>query len=670
VAVSDHLLLGGDNIDLAIAHRLESRLSDKPLAPAQWNFLVARCRDLKEQCFSNSALDAFPVAVPSRGSTLLGGTLSCRITRAEIEEIVLAGFFPDCALESEPAKAHSGLREWALPYAADSGVTRYLAEFLNHRPPIDAVLFNGGSLYPQVLRERLVEQIGRWQNGARPRMLINSEPSLAVARGAARFGKIVHHRSRRIEADAARSLYLEVHKKPGQTEQNAARTLLCILAAGSPTEEEFQIADVGLELRVNRAVRFQAFSSTRRPGDRIGQLVIWNEQEFRQLPSLQTTAKLSSRGSGGDRLPVSLRVYINELGLLRIACVSAQPGIRETWPLEFNLRADEEPRSQRGESGSEPRSDAGIGTVNLESAKTRIRKVFSQPLDKRDKLSAANLLKSLERMAGVPKAGWNWGLVRSFWQTLAECHPDRSRSIEHDETWLILAGFFLRPGFGGDGDEYRIDRLWHLQKERPANPSKRIQIQQFVLWRRVAGGLDRERQNEILAPEMPLLAGARNASPELVRLAGAFEKIEVNRKIEVFHLFLGAARELAAGNRSCAPYLSSLGLLLNRAPLCANSDSVLPADLVEEAFDALSSFEWSEPDLGEVQTLFLRAARVVDDSKIDLPKALRQKIASRLERLGVPPTKLTRIRSFVPMGTGDRASLFGEALPPGLVLRE
>src|SRR5262249_52204318 len=150
----------------AIAHHLESRLSDKPLAPAQWNFLVARCRDLKEQCFSNSALDAFPVAVPSRGSTLLGGTLSCRITRAELEEIVLAGFFPDCALESKPAKAHSGLREWALPYAADSGVTRYLAEFLNHRPPIDAVLFNGGSLYPQVLRERLVEQIGRWQNGA------------------------------------------------------------------------------------------------------------------------------------------------------------------------------------------------------------------------------------------------------------------------------------------------------------------------------------------------------------------------------------------------------------------------------------------------------------------------------------------------------------------------
>src|SRR6516165_3463736 len=299
VAVSDHLLLGGDNIDLALAHNLELRLSNEPLSPVQWNFLVARCRDLKEQCFSDQSNALFPIAVPGRGSSLFGGTLSCRITRTEIESIVLDGFFPDCNLDSEPERVQTGLREWALPYAVDSAVTRYLADFLRGRPPIQSVLFNGGSLHPEPLRRRLLEQIGRWQNGSKPQMLNNSEPSLAVARGAARFGRIVYDRSFRIEADAARSLYLEVHRRPDQHSKSPAQNLLCILASDASTEEEFQIADVGLELRLNRAVRFQTYYSTRRSEDKIGELVMWNERDFRRLPPLQTTAKLSGRGVEG-----------------------------------------------------------------------------------------------------------------------------------------------------------------------------------------------------------------------------------------------------------------------------------------------------------------------------------------------------------------------------------
>src|SRR6516164_3734959 len=403
VAVSDHLLLGGDNIDLALAHNLEPRLSNEPLSPVQWNFLVARCRDLKEQCFSDQSIDIFPIAVPGRGSSLFGGTLSCRITRAEIESIVLDGFFPACTLDSQPARVQTALREWALPYAVDSAITRYLADFLRGRPPIQSVLFNGGSLHPEPLRRRLLEQIGRWQNGSKPQMLNNSEPSLAVARGAARFGKIVYDRSLRIEADAARSLYLEVHRRPDQHSKNPAPTLLCILAADAKTEEEFQIGDVSLELRLNRAVRFQTYYSTRRSEDKIGELVAWNERDFRRLPPLQTTAKLSGRSVEGDRLPVTLKIYINELGLLRIACVSVNPSIRETWPLEFNLRAEDSEDSQKtlNEPVTRAALDPGVEPARLESAQARILAVFSRPLDRRDKLTAANLFKSLERILGT-----------------------------------------------------------------------------------------------------------------------------------------------------------------------------------------------------------------------------------------------------------------------------
>jgi molecular chaperone DnaK (HSP70) len=671
VAVSDHLLLGGDNIDLALAHNLEPRLSNEPLSPVQWNFLVARCRDLKEQCFSEQSNDIFPIAVPGRGSSLFGGTLRCRITRTEIESIVLDGFFPDCALDSEPARVQTGLREWALPYAVDSAITRYLADFLRGRLPIQSVLFNGGSLQPEPLRHRLLEQIGRWQNGLKPHVLNNSEPSLAVARGAARFGRIIYDRSFRIEADAARSLYLEVHRRPDQHSKSPSPTLLCILASDASTEEEFQIADVGLELRLNRAVRFQTYYSTHRSEDKIGELVAWNERDFRRLPPLQTIAKLSGRSVEGERLPVTLNIHINELGLLRIACVSAIPLIRETWPLEFNLRTDDPEGSQRSRNEPAIRAalDPGVEPARLETAQARIQAVFSRPLDRRDKLTAANLFKSLERIFGAPKAEWNWVLIRSLWQRLLNCHSDRSRSVEHEETWLILGGFFLRPGFGGDGDESRIDDLWRVQAGGPAHPGKRVQIQEFILWRRVAGGLSRERQEQILAPQMPQLGAGKSVAAELVRLAGSLERIDVHKKIELVDLFLAAARGLAAENQHCAPQLAALGLLLNRAPLCAGPEAVIPPSYVERVFDTLSDFEWIEPDLGEIQTLFLRAARVVDNPKIDIPKSLRQKIASKLEKWGVVPVRLARIRSFVPIAATDRASLFGESLPSGLVLR-
>ena len=265
IAVSDHLLLGGDNIDLAIAHRIESRLpAHEPLSEVQWNFLVARCRDVKERCLSDSSSRVFTVSIPGRGSSLLGSTLSAQIERAEIESIVLDGFFPECNADDQPARTQAGLREWALPYAADSAVTRYLAEFLRDRPPVDAILFNGGSLYPEALRQRLQKQIARWQHGAEPRILENPEPSLAVARGAAHFGSIVHRRAQRIEAGAARAIYLEVHKRDVGNETALGPALICILPSGAPSEEKFQVSPDGLELRVNRPVRFQPYYSTRR----------------------------------------------------------------------------------------------------------------------------------------------------------------------------------------------------------------------------------------------------------------------------------------------------------------------------------------------------------------------------------------------------------------------
>jgi molecular chaperone DnaK (HSP70) len=671
IAVSDHLLLGGDNIDLAIAHQVEPRLrTNEPLSEVEWNFLVARCRDLKERCLSEDSGNIFTLSIPGRGSKLLGGTLSAQIQRSEIESIVLDGFFPECDRNAQPATTQAGLREWSLPYATDSAVTRYLADFLRDRPTVGAILFNGGTLYPDSLRQRLRKEITQWQNGVEPLLLDNSEPSLAVAKGAAHFGGLVHRHGQRIEAGAARAIYLEVHR--AGSDKAVGRNLICILPGGAAAEEEFRVSQNGLELRVNRPVQFQPYYSVRRDKDRPGAIVQWNDREFHRLPPLQTTARLAGSDREGNRLPVALRTRINDLGLLRVACVSMDSKLPGTWPLEFDLR----PHETGGRSAENPDNSAGVTADSdvepdrLEKAQTRITTLFSRPLDPRDKISAANLLKSLEQILRKPKADWNYLLIRSLWRSLEDSFEERRRSVEHEETWLILAGYFLRPGFGAPGDEARIDALWRVHSEGLKYSGKRNQLQAYVLWRRVAGGLNRERQMAIVAPELSRIRTQPNVPAELVRLAGALERIEVSTKSELVERFLQSAHTIAVRKQHAAPYLVALGLLLNRSPLYAGPEFVLSPDLVEKAYDALSDLDWAEPALFEIQTLFLRAACIVDDQKIDLPKTLRDKIASKLQKAGVAPTKLARLRSFVPVAATDRANLFGESLPPGLVIAE
>jgi molecular chaperone DnaK (HSP70) len=671
VAVSDHLLLGGDNIDLAIAHRIESRLPvHEPLSEVQRNFLVARCRDVKERCLADFSTPVFSVSIPGRGSSLLGNTLGTQIERAEIESIVLDGFFPECNLDDKPARTQVGLREWALPYAVDSAVTRYLAEFLDGRPVVDAILFNGGSLYPEVLRQRLQGQIARWQNGIEPRMLENSEPSLAVARGAAHFGGIVHRRTQRIEAGAARAIYLEVHKRDTGKETAAAPALICILPSGAQSEEKFQASQDSLELRINRPVRFQPYYSTRRVRDKAGSVVTWNDQDFHRLPPLQTTAKLVGTNREGDRLPVALTARINELGLLHVACASRDPAAPGTWPLEFDLRSHE-----AGGSGLTAQDEqemvstaTGVDSQRLATAHARITTLFAKPLDRRDKISAANLLKSLEQILGKQKTDWDYLLIRSLWPSLFECFQNRQQSLEHEETWLILAGYFLRPGFGAKGDDTWINDLWRIQTEGLKYPGKRNQLQVHILWRRVAGGLSSQRQEAILASELSRLRAPTNQPAELVRLAGALERINTATKAELVDRFLQTAHALAINRQHSAPHLVALGLLLNRALFYAGPEFVLPPAHVEKAYETLSDLDWSDPPLLEIQALFLRAGRVVNDPNIDLPKSLREKIASKLQKAGVAPAKVARLRSYIPLALADRANLFGEALPPGLVI--
>ena len=243
----------------------------------------------------------------------------------------------------------------------------------------------------------------------------------------------------------------------------------------------------------------------------------------------------------------------------------------------------------------------------------------------------------------------------------------RKTSADHEETWLILAGFFLRPGFGAAGDDLRIDSLWRLHDHGLYFLGKRSKCQEYILWRRVAGGLARQRQEQILAPELEKIRTRQRVLPELIRLAGSLERLPNETKTELANLFIDTAKDLAREKKHCAPYLAALGHILNRAPLYAGPETVVSPDLVERAYETFRPFDWGAPELAEMPTLFLRAARVVGNRSFDLPKALRHRIAAKLENVGVAPQKTGKLKEFVPLGGSERITLHDERCP-GLIL--
>jgi hypothetical protein len=256
---------------------------------------------------------------------------------------------------------------------------------------------------------------------------------------------------------------------------------VCVLPRGAAPEELFEIADLALEVRTDQPVRFRAYSSSRHGRSRAGDILAWREGDFHALPPLQTivrTAEPSHPGTSGT-VPVRLVARINALRLLQISCVSVDPASQQVWPLEFNIHD----QGSAGVPGGGPASEAAIqidpnATAGaLEMARQQIGTVFA-PAGKTDKVTAGTTLKSLERILGSPRGGWNGPLLRALWPALHDRLDGRRLSVDLEEAWLIVAGFLLRPGFGVVRDDLRIDALWRLHDAGPCFPGRRIKCQE------------------------------------------------------------------------------------------------------------------------------------------------------------------------------------------------
>jgi molecular chaperone DnaK (HSP70) len=336
VAVGDHILLGGDNMDLAVAAVVQQQI-DKQLDPLQQRALVHACRRAKEQLLSDGAPAKAPIAILGRGSKLIGGTIKTELARDRAHALLVDGFFPQVDASATPQRRRvGGLRELGLPYAHDPAVTRHLAEFLARfgKPPT-AVLFNGGVMASPAIRARVVEQLRAW-TGRELRVLAGADLDLAVALGAAHYGVVRRGGGVRIRGGTARAYYIGIESAmpaiPGFAPPVKA---LCVAPRGMEEGQSVELPDDELGVIVGETSQFRFFAATTREDDRAGALIDADTPGVVELDPVEKHVEDQTRGAG-ELVPVRLEAHVTELGTLELWCV-ARDG-RGRWKLEYSVR--------------------------------------------------------------------------------------------------------------------------------------------------------------------------------------------------------------------------------------------------------------------------------------------------------------------------------------------
>jgi len=718
IGVGNHLMLGGDNMDMALAHLVEARMADggggngasrppEPLSAARLSQLVERCRVAKEQLLALDAPPQVAITLLGAGSRLVGGARSVTVTRDEVERLIVDGFFPRVDAAAPLLQRRAGLVEFGLPYARDAAVTRHVADFLRrHADAVrtaigvdhpgtgadalampDTLLLNGGVFRAAALTRRLEQTLGAWR-GAPLRLLHNDDPDVAVARGAVAYGLAGagvgggSSSAPRIGGGAARSYFLLL----GEQGKRGARRAICILPRGSEAGQELRLDAHNFALRVGEPVRFHLFTSNADAAGRapfaLGELVDLDAVEagdFARLPPIamvlrapaaSDAAALGTPGNARREVPVQLASALTEVGTLEMHCVSVDDAAQR-WLLEFDLR-------QHGAADlTDPADDSGAART-LGPALAAIERIFGAKSQQVPAREVKQLRARLEQLLGA-RAGWSTPLLRQLFDALWLCARARRRSLEHERLWLNLAGFCLRPGFGVALDDWRLTQLWSLFDAGVAHGAdKQVQAEWWTLWRRVAGGLDAQQQRRLLDDFAFNLhaneegngssggsdvsdAVVRGSDDDMLRLGASLERIPPAFKVEIGAWLLGRL-----GQANDALTLWALGRIGARQPFYGNLDDLVPADVVATWLEAILALDWRRIEPAGFAAAYL--ARMTGDRARDVAPALRDTIAARLRQVAAPAIWICMVEQVVVLDAATERRVLGETLPPGLKL--
>jgi hypothetical protein len=350
LAVGNHLLVGGDNMDLALAHVAGELFKQKGAKLNAWQSLSLwhSCRTAKEKLLGRSAPESYPLTLLGRGSKLIGGTISTQLDRKIVEETLVDGFFPIVPRDSRPIDdAASGFQEIGLPFASDSAITRHIAGFLQDHADdvvgesgggrLTHLLFNGGVFNADAFRERMSETLAAWNDDQTPPTILGGIEDLdqAVACGACYYAWAIEHGGIRIRGGTARSYYVGIESS-GPAVPGMPRPLhaLCVVAQGMEEGTEVPVPGRPIGIKVGQKARFRFFSSTTRREDKPGSLLRgWDEGELVETSPME----LELPKDGGESIvPVNFLSRITELGVFELSCQSTRNENR--WKLAMNVR--------------------------------------------------------------------------------------------------------------------------------------------------------------------------------------------------------------------------------------------------------------------------------------------------------------------------------------------
>ncbi|HCG8094488.1 Hsp70 family protein [Vibrio parahaemolyticus] len=680
IGVGEHLMLGGDNLDLALAHLAESRFSqNKKLTAASLTKLIQQTRKAKENLLSASAPDEVKITMLGSGSKLLGGTKSIALSKQEVHQIALDGFFPLSDFSEVPDKRRSAVVEFGLPYVADPAVSKHVAEFLTQHQQVSraalgieddkhnaipvGLLLNGGVFNSALVTERVTTLLSDWR-GAPVTVLDNPHPDWSVALGAVAFGKARRGAQLKIGGGAARSYFLHLQEK------NKMGKALCLLAKGTEEGHEIRLSGRRFSLTLGEPVRFNLLTSTHdtltnNTAIQNGVMVDVDPDLFAPLPPYITTLEgegAELQANQKERVEVQLACQLTEVGTLKMECVSAEDD-KKRWELEFEVR------NKQADDGEEIQLHP-----RLNECKELIARLYSGNKKSAEGKEIKTLAKDLEKKLGK-RDEWGFTTLRQLFDTFAQGRKRRRRSEQHEKNWLRLAGFALRPGFGDPTDSWRIEQVWGLYQQNIQFKNHQGWTDWWVFWRRIAGGLSQEQQETILADIAKYLHPGAMKNPQsakaaqemgyesMVRLSASLEHLEVEDKVLLATWFLSKAINQ---NQFEQAHWWAMGRLASRTPLYGSQHNVIPREQAEQWLPKLLEQNWlKEPMIAFAAVMICRKT---GDRLFDISDDYREQVLTKLKQSKVPESWVSLVEEVKELSESESKRVFGDALPSGLTL--
>ncbi|EGQ9921194.1 TPA: hsp70 family protein [Vibrio parahaemolyticus] len=680
IGVGEHLMLGGDNLDLALAHLAESRFSqNKKLTAASLTKLIQQTRKAKENLLSTSAPDEVKITMLGSGSKLLGGTKSIALSKQEVHQIALDGFFPLSDFSEVPDKRRSAVVEFGLPYVADPAVSKHVAEFLTQHQQVSraalgieddkqnaipvGLLLNGGVFNSDLVTERVTTLLSDWR-GAPVTGLDNPHPDWSVALGAVAFGKARRGAQLKIGGGAARSYFLHLQEK------NKMGKALCLLAKGTEEGHEIRLSGRRFSLTLGEPVRFNLLTSTHdtltnNTAIQNGVMVDVDPDLFAPLPPYITTLEgegAELQANQKERVEVQLACQLTEVGTLKMECVSAEDDSKR-WELEFEVRNKQTDDSEQVKLHPK-----------LNECKELIARLYSGNKKSAEGKEIKTLAKDLEKKLGK-RDEWDFTTLRQLFDTFAQGRKRRRRSEQHEKNWLRLAGFALRPGFGDPTDSWRIEQVWGLYQQNIQFKNHQGWTDWWVFWRRIAGGLSQEQQETILADIAKYLHPGAMKNPQsakaaqemgyesMVRLSASLEHLEVEDKVLLATWFLSKAINQ---NQFEQAHWWAMGRLASRTPLYGSQHNVIPREQAEQWLPKLLEQNWlKEPMIAFAAVMICRKT---GDRLFDISDDYREQVLTKLKQSKVPESWVSLVEEVKELSESESKRVFGDALPSGLTL--